>query len=213
LDAILVDVTPHSLGIEVATIAFDRVIPDRYAAIIHRNTTIPTSHTRRFFALSPSQKAVDIKVYQGEEPIASRNTLLGEFLFEGLDPEVPGQNPSVTVQFDLDLNGILNVTVVDRGSHKEQAMTVKAEHSRMNPAEKEAAAAHIAGLDGRPMADDLAALLGRANQLLASRRQGLETLQELVDEAQMAIQEGSVQDQEDLVEELLDALYDLEDEE
>jgi molecular chaperone DnaK len=215
LDAILVDVTPHSLGIEVVTWRFGQMVPDRFAPIIHRNTTIPSSHTELFSAIHPGQTAINVKVYQGEEPVASRNTLLGDFLFEDLESETPGQPPTITVQFDLDLNGILHVTAVDRGTHKEQSITVTAEHRRMGTTEKAAAAEHIAGLSLATLADrevgeDLTALLARARQMLDSKRQGVEDLQDLVEEIQAAIEGGNTEDQAELADELLDLLYDLE---
>ena len=116
LDAILVDVTPHSLGIEVAEWHFGQLVPDHYGIIIHRNTTLPASRAQVFMAIFPNQTAINVKVYQGESPIASQNTLLGEFLFDNLEQEEEGQPPRITVQFDLDVNGILNVSAVDRGS-------------------------------------------------------------------------------------------------
>ena len=214
LDAILVDVTPHSLGIEVAAHFFGEIIPDRYAPILHRNTTIPASHAQQFFTIYPNQQQVQIRVYQGEDPIASHNTLLGDFMFEGLKPEAPGQLPSVTVQFDLDLNGILHVTVLDRGSRKEQGLTVKAEHRRMSPAEKAAATQHVASLAAAqsPLEESLAALLRRADGVLQGRHQGAEKLRSLVERIQNAIAEGRMEDQQDLADELLDVLYDLEEE-
>jgi molecular chaperone DnaK len=219
LDAILVDVTPHSLGIEVVTWRFGQMITDRFAPIIHRNTTIPAVHAELFSAVYPGQRAINVKVYQGEEPVASHNTLLGDFLFEDLKSEIPGQPPTITVQFDLDLNGILHVTAVDRGTRKEHSITVKAEHKRMSPTDKVAAAEHIAGLAlaaphalGQPVSEDLAALLARARQVLDSKRQGVEELQDLVEEIQDAVQEGRTEDQEELADELLDLLYDLEEE-
>jgi molecular chaperone DnaK len=214
LDAILVDVTPHTLGIEVAEIHFGQIIPDQYGPIIHRNTTIPTSHARQFFALYPDQTAIEVKVYQGEEPIASHNTLLGEFLFDGLEPEAPGRPPSITVQFDLDLNGILNVAAVDRGSGKKHHITVKAEHKRMNAAEKTAAAEYIAGLTviPKPASEDLAALLERARRMLDAKRDGIDELQELVKEIEDAIADGRTDDQAQLTDDLLDLLYELDEE-
>ena len=131
LEAILVDVTPHSLGIEVAEMAFGRVIPDRYSAIIGRNTTIPTTKSEVYSALSPQQTRIELKVYQGEEAIASHNTLLGTFMFEGLRPEAAGQPARITVTFDFDLNGILHVSAVDRGSGKQAGMQVKAARVRL----------------------------------------------------------------------------------
>src|SRR5436853_321951 len=65
LDAILVDVTPHSLGIAVAQWEFDRLVPDHYSVIIHRNTTIPTSRSEVYSAITPQQTAIEIEVYQG----------------------------------------------------------------------------------------------------------------------------------------------------
>ncbi len=214
LEAILVDVTPHSLGIEVVTWRFGQMIPDRFAPIIHRNTTIPTSHAEMFSAVYPDQTAIQVKVYQGEEPVASRNTLLGEFLFDNLKPETPGHPPTIMVQFDLDLNGILSVTAVDRGTKREDGITVTAEHRRMNVSEKAAAAEHIAGLAmaTQPAPEELTALLTRARQLLASRHQGLEDLEDLVGEIEESIQAGNSEEQQDLADELLDVLYDLEEE-
>ncbi len=214
LDAILVDVTPHTLGIAVAEVRFGRIVPDQYGPIIHRNTTIPASHAKQFFAIYPDQTAIEVEVYQGEETTASRNTLLGKFLFSGLEPETPGRSPSITVRFDLDLNGILNVTAVDRGSGKEHRITVKAEHKRMDAAEKTTAAEHIAGLTviPQPASEDLAALLERARRVLDTRREGLDELQGLVSEIEDAIAESRTDDQAQLTDDLLGLLYDLEDE-
>ena len=215
LEAILIDITPHSLGIEVANRYFGRIIPDRYAPIIHRNTTIPTSHAKQFVAIYPDQTSIEVKIYQGEEKVASQNTLLGKFMFDQLQSETPGLMPSITVQFDLDLNGILNVTALDRGSGKKQDYTVKTEHKRMDTTEKASAAEHISSLttgDEQPISDDLAALLARARHVLDSKRQGLEQLQELVEEIETAIEEDHAEDQADLTDELLDQLYDLEEE-
>lgn len=215
LDTILVDVTPHSLGIEVAEIFFDRVTRDHYAPIIHRNTAIPTSHAKQFFALYPDQESVDLKVYQGENPIASENTLLGEFEFSGLAPEHPGEPPSVTVGFDLDLNGMLSVTALDRGSGRKQGITVKAEHRRMNTAEKEAAAAHVADISSHSpdMPKELAALLVQARQVLAGTRQRTEGLQDLVAQIDQTIEKGlNTNEAVLLADKLADALYNLDEE-
>ena len=143
LDAILVDVTPHTLGIEVAEMRFGRMVADRYGPIIHRNTTMPTTRAQVFSALYPDQTAIEVKVYQGENTIASQNTLLGEFLFDDLEPEIAGLPPSITVQFDLDVNGILNVTAVDRGSGQAKQTTLRAAHTRLSPNDRAAASQRI----------------------------------------------------------------------
>jgi molecular chaperone DnaK len=147
LDAILVDITPHSLGIEVAEFQFGQVVPDRYSVIIHRNTTIPTSRSEMYSALHPSQTAIAVKIYQGEHPIASRNTLLGDFLFDQLQPETPGEPPRITVQFDFDIDGILHVSAIDRGSGKQAHATVKAARDHLTPAQIASARVTLDELD------------------------------------------------------------------
>lgn len=208
LDAILVDVTPHSLGIEVAEFKFGQLIPDRYSVIIHRNTTIPTSKSEVYYALYPSQTEIKLKVYQGEEPVASRNTLLGEYLFEHLRPEAPGELPRITVQFDFDVNGILHVTAVDRGSGRKAEMTFTAPHARLSPAQLEEARAHVETLVGASA--EVQALLARAQRVLASEREGLDRLQSVVAELEEAVRKGRTAYQEVLVDELVDLLYELE---
>jgi molecular chaperone DnaK len=147
LDAILVDVTPHSLGIEVAEWQFGQLVPDRYNVIIPRNTTIPTSRSEVYSAITPEQSAIEVKVYQGEHPVASRNTLLGDFMFENLRPESPGTPPRITVQFDFDINGILQVSAVDRGSGKQAGVKVHAAHTRLSAAEITSARASLDELE------------------------------------------------------------------
>lgn len=209
LDAVLVDVTAHSLGIEVAEFRFGQFIPDRYGVILHRNTTIPTTRAQVYSALTPDQTIVDLRVYQGEEPIASQNTLLGEFKFEGLKSEAPGLPPRVTVQFDLDVNGILRVAAVDRGSNRQAGVTVKAEHVPLSPAQKESARALIAGLD-QEVEEQTAALLARARRALTERGGDLGRVEQVVAELEEAVREQNADDQARLTEELTDLLYELD---
>lgn len=211
LDAILVDVTPHSLGIEVAEVMLGEVFADRYAPIIHRNTTLPTTRAQVFSALHPAQKAINVKVYQGEAMLASQNTLLGEFLFENLKPESPGEPPRMTVQFDLDVSGILKVSAVDRGSAAIKQTTLRAAHTRLSPAAKEASARHILSLE--PVgAEDRDPLLARARRLLADGGPELGDLANLVESLESARREGR-DDEAALHDALVEALYDLDDEE
>src|SRR5205823_6057353 len=109
--------------------------PDHYSVIIQRNTTIPTTRSEVYSALTPQQTAIALKVYQGEHATASHNTLLGEFLFEGLRPEAAGQPPRITVQFDFDVDGILHVDATDRGSGKQARISAKAARTRLSPAD------------------------------------------------------------------------------
>jgi molecular chaperone DnaK len=215
LDAVLVDVTPHSLGIEVAELQFGQIIPDRYGVIIHRNTTLPTRRAQVFSALFPDQTVINVKVYQGEAPVASQNTLLGEFLFSDLAPEEEGLPPRITVQFDLDTDGILHVSATDRGSGAVEQTTLRAAHTRLSPADKEASARYLLELERaalpEPEGDD--PLLARAKAVLRQRESNVEELARVVAELEAARAEGRTDDASALAEQLLDVLYDLEEDE
>jgi len=116
-DVLLLDVTPLSLGVETMGGVMTTLIP--------RNTTIPTRKTEIFSTAEDNQSAVDIKVYQGERPIAADNILLGQFRLEGIAPAPRGQ-PQVEVTYDIDSNGILNVSARDKATGKEQRITITA---------------------------------------------------------------------------------------
>jgi len=134
IDTILVDVTPLSLGIEVANFTFTgRVRSDIFAPLIRRNTTIPVHASEVFSTLAPGQDRILIKVYQGENPVASRNVLLGEFMVEDLKPNRPDGLTDVTVDFKIDVNGILDVTVVERKTGKQVTQQLKASRQRLSP--------------------------------------------------------------------------------
>ena len=216
IDAILVDVTPRSLGIEVAAIEFGQLVSDRFSPIIHRNTTIPTTHTQRFSAIHPEQTRIDVKIYQGENEVASRNVLLGQYIFEGLQPESEDEVPTITVQFDLDVNGILTVGIQDRGSGKRASLTVHAEHRRMDVRQRDEAAAHVArlGLDAQAVVDAVPegtrALMSRAEAVLQDTEPGTERVRGLMLDIEAAIRAGDDGLRDDLSEQLAEALYDLE---
>ncbi len=114
-DVLLLDVTPLSLGIETLGGVFTR--------LIERNTTIPTRKSEIFSTASDSQTSVEIKVYQGERAMASDNKLLGVFQLVGIPP-APRGIPQVEVTFDIDANGILNVTAKDKATNNEQKITI-----------------------------------------------------------------------------------------
>jgi len=125
VNAMLIDVAPHSLGIEVAEIAFGELVPGRYRPIIRRNTTIPTTKAERFYTLTPEQDSVKISAFQGESPVSSENTALGEFLFSDIPPsEEPDRPREVIVEFSYNLNGMVEVSAHDRRGERREAMTV-----------------------------------------------------------------------------------------
>jgi len=134
VDAILVDVTPYSLGIETAQIGYGgRIHTDLFTPLVRRNTTVPVQKSQVFTTLFPGQEQIHIKVYQGENPVASQNVLLGDFMVEGLKPNRPDGLSDVTVNFQLDVNGILDVTVVDRKTGKRTSERLKASRQRLSP--------------------------------------------------------------------------------
>jgi molecular chaperone DnaK len=114
-DVLLLDVTPLSLGIETLGNVMTVLIP--------RNTTIPTRKSEVFSTASDSQTSVEIKVYQGERSMAPDNRLLGVFQLVGIPP-APRGIPQIEVTFDIDANGILNVTAKDRATNNEQKITI-----------------------------------------------------------------------------------------
>ncbi len=124
IEAVLVDVAPRSLGIETAHIVLGHILPDRYTVVIPANKTIPCSVERPFYTITPDQDAVRIRVYQGEEEVASRNLHLGEFLFSGISPSPTGQSREVLVRFDYDVNGIVQVAARDKQTGRSEGITV-----------------------------------------------------------------------------------------
>ena len=114
-DVLLLDVTPLSLGIETMGGVMTVLIP--------RNTTIPTSKSQVFSTAADNQPAVDIHVLQGERPMAQDNKTLGNFQLDGIAPARRGV-PQIEVTFDIDVNGIVHVTAVDKATNKKQSITI-----------------------------------------------------------------------------------------
>jgi molecular chaperone DnaK len=115
-EVLLLDVTPLSLGLETKGGVMTTLVP--------RNTTIPTEKKEVFTTAEDNQNAVTIKVYQGERPMAADNRFLGEFNLEGIPPARMGV-PQIEVTFNIDANGILNVTAKDKGTGKEQTIRIE----------------------------------------------------------------------------------------
>lgn len=123
--AMLIDVAPHSLGIEVAELFMTNMVPGRFAPLIHRNTTIPTTKSERFFTITPTQDTVEVKVFQGEKMICAENTSLGSFQFTDIPPSEDPERPrEIIVQFSYNLDGILEVSAFDRHGKRKESMVL-----------------------------------------------------------------------------------------
>ena len=124
---LLLDVTPLSLGLETMGGVFTK--------LIERNTTIPVKKSQIFSTAADNQPAVDVRVFQGERSMATDNMLLGEFQLSGI-PAAPRGVPQIEVTFDIDANGIINVSAVDKATNKEQKITINAS-TNLNDSEVE----------------------------------------------------------------------------
>lgn len=219
VDSILVDVTPYSLGIETAMRMGGSIIPDIYSVLIHRNTTVPVTKEQVFQTMHPDQDTVHVKVYQGESPIASANTLLGDFLIKGLKPATPGECATMNVRFDFDVNGMLHVSAADHISEKRENISVQATQARLSPGEIVQARERLSEMDLLPAPEDVEtpAVIDEETQALLNRGQALldsNTLTEAqateVRDLIQKINEAKTQEKlDEWAEELLDLLFDL----
>jgi molecular chaperone DnaK len=191
-DVVLLDVTPLSLGLETMGGVMTKVI--------ERNTTIPARRTEVFSTAEDDQTAVDVVVLQGEREMASDNRQLARFRLEGIRPAPRGQ-PQIEVTFDLDANGILNVSARDQGTGAEQKVTI-AESANLDPSEIERMvrdAEQHAGEDRarRELADtrnELDSLAYRADQLVRDLQDRLPVhekgrAEQLIADARQALQD------------------------
>jgi molecular chaperone DnaK len=194
-DILLLDVTPLSLGVET----FGGVM----TVLIPRNTTIPTRKSEIFSTAADNQTSVEIHVLQGERPVASGNRTLGKFHLIGIPPAPRGM-PQIEVTFDIDANGILNVSAKDHATNKEQKITItastglsKEEAERMRKdAESHAAEdkAHLSEVEARNRLDNL---VYGTEKLIKENRDKLaegdvKAAEEAIEQARRALSEGGV---------------------
>jgi molecular chaperone DnaK len=174
-DVLLLDVTPLSLGIETLGSVFTK--------LIERNTTIPTKKSQIFSTAADNQTSVDIHVLQGERAMAHDNTTLGRFTLIGIPPS-PRGIPQIEVTFDIDANGIIHVTAQDKGTGKEQKITITSPH-KMSEDEIKAKMDEAAQYEeADKKAKELIELKNQADTLVYTTEKALADLGEKVTEEQ-----------------------------
>ncbi|NYT38200.1 molecular chaperone DnaK [Allopusillimonas soli] len=189
-DVLLLDVTPLSLGIET--------LGGVMTKMIQKNTTIPTRYSQVFSTADDNQPAVTIKVFQGEREIAAGNKALGEFNLEGIPPAARG-TPQIEVTFDIDANGILHVSAKDKGTGKENKITIKANSGLSDDEIERMVKDAEANAEEDHRVAELALTRNQADALLHSTRKSLEEHGDKLDAGEKEAIENAAKELEDVL--------------
>jgi len=202
---VLVDVTPYTFGTAALGELDGRFHPFKFVPLIRKNTPVPCSRTEVFYTAYDDQEAVEVGVYQGEEPDALENVEIGKFLIEGLR-KAPSGSP-ITSTFRLDLDGILHVTTREKGTGLEKGITIAGAMGRTGGTEHDAAKARIdalfegagdAGTEGGT-ATDASAPDGTLAGAAAVEQRADAQARALLERAERLLADASAEDREDLV--------------
>lgn len=169
IQAILVDVTAHSLGIAALQYLGGGAVPDRFSVVIPRNTAIPVSKTEVYTTVADGQESVLIRVFQGEAPSVEANVFLGEFELRGLPRIAAAGVPQIAVTFDYDLNGIVHVRAGERKSRRRESIEIRDARERMDAAARERARQNVA--DIWKQRDDRQVIPASSRRLLTRARE------------------------------------------
>jgi len=189
-DVLLLDVTPLSLGIET--------LGGVMTKLIEKNTTIPTNKSQVFSTAQDNQSAVTVHVLQGERDVASANKSLGQFNLEGIDAAPKGQ-PQIEVTFDIDSDGILNVSAKDKNTGKEQNITIKASSGLSDEEVEKMVKDAEAHAEEDKKFQELVSTKNMADGLVYSTKQSLEELKDEISEDEKKQIEEAVSELEEVV--------------
>jgi molecular chaperone DnaK len=224
VEAILVDVIPHSLGIAAAVSTPFGIMPGFFSVIVPRNSVVPVSRSEIYSTVSDNQQAVEIDIFQGENEMAEENVPLGSYRVEGLPP-LPAGSVKIEVHFDFDINGILTVTTTEKGKGTQGTLAIEntgiqrlsSHELKQARADLEALfevdetfslAATVGGEGTAAFSPELANLLERSRQVLPLlKAEPAQELQDLLQQLEAAVAAGATSTLSQLQEELEDFLY------
>ncbi|MGM0490738.1 MAG: Hsp70 family protein [Planctomycetota bacterium] len=233
--AVLVDITPHTLGIQCLGELHGRITPKVFSPLIHRNTALPATRSEIYCTSYPGQDAARIHVFQGEHEDVTFNQSIGEFLLEGLNEKADEGN-EILVRFDLDLDGILTVTAVERDTKLEKQLRLENAITQFRADSREDAKLKLAAVfedvveEGKsdeeeraptglaaaspdnPLAQRAREIVAKASEMKAqAASEDAEEIQELIHEIQLAASENNDEILRSSSERLEDLLFYVED--
>ena len=201
IDTVLVDVTPYTYGTSAIGTLDGQYYPYMFVPVIHKNSPLPTRKTEAFMTSHDGQEAVDVTIYQGEDPDALNNTKIGEFQVEGLQDVEAGN--IITLTLDLDLDGILHVSAQEKATGLEKSITIKNALSRFESRALDTAKQRITSLFGHlePEPETFEAAEAPEESLLPK----IEAARRLIAKAEGLFDQVSSEDKEDMVD-LIEAI-------
>ena len=209
MQSVLVDITPYTFGTSTLGELHGQPYAHQFVPLIRRNTKLPATRTEAFFTVTEEQEAVEVKVYQGEDPDALKNVEIGSFHFSGLNRERGAYDQGLLFTYHLDLDGLLKVHAVERATGREIHGVVE---NAMGRSTEEALAASRARVDGLWGEEDIAEAAGTAGEApveAVARPDTPPEIQETLERATRALDTAPAEDQEemiDLIEDLHNAL-------